>query len=268
MQENLIQSRQNPKVKFLAGLRKKRDRDQHGCFLIEGRKELENFLASGRSLDELIHCPQFENKPDSKLMEDTQDIGTQTYEFSPHAFEKVSARENPDGWLGLAKTWKTSLEDLQLSSTPLLLVLEGTEKPGNLGAILRTANACAVDAILCNDPGVDLFNPNVIRTSRGLIFSSQIVTASAEDTVRYLQKHDIPTAATVCEDGQPIWSQDLTGPRALVMGNEANGLSPLWQNHANLHISIPTPGMADSLNLSTATAVCLYEVLRQRKGNP
>ena len=268
MKETLIQSRQNPKVKFLAGLRKKRDREQHGCFLIEGRKELENFLAAGRILDELFHCPEFDKKDRGKFWETAKESSEQSYEFSAHAFEKVSARENPDGWLGLAKSWKPSIDDLQLPKDPLLLVLEGTEKPGNLGAILRTANAYGVDAVLCNEPGVDLFNPNVIRTSRGLVFSTKIAIATAQDTVEYLKKHNIAAVATICEGGQVIWSQDFKGPIAFVMGNEANGLSPFWQNHADLRVSIPSPGMADSLNLSTATAVCLYEVLRQRKGNP
>ena len=260
----LIQSRQNPKIKFLAGLRKKRDRDQHGCFLIEGAKELENYLATGRTPTEFFHCPDFHKGGNTTLLQQAQSSATTSYELSPHAFEKVSGRENPDGWLGLAPIEETPLENLQLSEKPLLLILEGTEKPGNLGAILRTANAFGVDAVICNDPMVDLYNPNVIRTSRGLLFSMQVAIAGAKETAAYLQARSIPAAATVCDGGQPLWEQDLTGPLALVMGNEAFGLSEFWQSLATLKLSIPAPGPADSLNLSTATSICLYEVLRQR----
>ena len=261
----LIQSRQNPKIKFLAGLRKKRDRDQHGCFLIEGSKELDNYLASGRKLTEFFHCPDFHKGKDPRLLEQAQSSPATIYELSPHAFEKVSGRENPDGWLGLAPIEETSLDSLLLSPTPLLLLLEGTEKPGNLGAILRTANAFGVDAVICNDPLVDVYNPNVIRTSRGLLFSMQVAIAGAKETAEFLQAHDIPAAATVCEGGLPLWEQCLTGPIALIMGNEALGLGEFWQSQATLQLSIPAPGPADSLNLSTATSICLYEVLRQRE---
>ena len=262
---SLIQSRQNPKVKFLVGLRKKRNRDQHGCFLIEGRKELESFLATQWQLDELFYCPEFIKAEDETLLTKAIERGVKIFELSAHAFEKCSIRENSDGWLGLAKNWQTSLSEIRLSEIPLLLILEGTEKPGNLGAILRTANACGVDAVICNDPLVDLFNPNVIRASRGMVFHMQVVIAESKETSEFLKQHNIQATATVCEDGKPIWSQNLSGPLALVMGNEAIGLSEFWQEKAALNIVIPTPGPADSLNLSTATAICLYEVLRQRR---
>ena len=264
METSFIQSRQNPKVKFLASLRKKRTRDQHGCFLVEGRKELENFLAAGRNLDELFFCPDFVKDGDRSLLGPAQQKGTQLYEFSAHAFKKVSARENPDGWLGLAQTWKTPLAEVQLSSLPLLLILEGTEKPGNLGAVLRTANACGVDAVICNDPMVDLFNPTVIHSSRGLLFSIQVAVAESRETSDFLNDNAIQSAATVCEDGAPLWSLDFNGPLALVMGNETIGLSDYWREQAGLRITIPATGLADSLNLSSATAICLYETLRQR----
>lgn len=264
MNTNVIQSRQNPKIKFLAGLRKKRDRDQHGCFLIEGRKELENFVLSGHKLEELFTYSENWQKADQDFLQKVTSATEQHFELSEHAFEKISGRENPDGWLGLAKSWATNLEDIQLSENPLLLVLEGTEKPGNLGAIIRTANAFGVDAIICNDPMVDLFNPNVIRTSRGLLFSTQVVKAEVSDTVEFLKQRDIIAAATVCEGGLPTWDQDFVQPIAFVMGNEALGLSEFWQNQTQLKISIPAPGEADSLNLSTATSICLYEAVRQR----
>ena len=267
MSSNIIQSRQNPKIKFLAGLRKKRDRDQHGCFLIEGKKELENFIQSGRNLEELFTYQEKWVEADRAFFDHVVASSEQQYELSEHAFEKISGRENPDGWIGLAKSWSNSLEDLQLSTTPLLLVLEGTEKPGNLGAILRTANSFGVDAIICNDPLVDLFNPNVIRTSRGLLFSMQVAKAESSETVEFLRKHDIHTAATVCKGGTTTWKQDFTLPIAFVMGNEALGLSEYWQEHTQFKVSIPSPGPADSLNLSTATSICLYEVLRQRAQN-
>jgi TrmH family RNA methyltransferase len=261
---NLIQSRQNPKIKFLTGLRKKRDRDQHGCFLIEGKKELENFIQSGRKLEELFTFEENWKETDQAFLKTAKKAVQDHYELSEHAFEKISFRENPDGWLGMARSWNTRLEDLQLSENPLLLVLEGTEKPGNLGAILRTANSFGVDAIICNDPLVDLFNPNVIRASRGLLFSTQIAKAENRETVVYLQKHNIQTVATICEGGTPTWSQDLTQPIAFVMGNEALGLSEYWFEQAKYRTSIPSPGKADSLNLSTATSICLYEAIRQR----
>ncbi len=265
---SLIQSRQNPKIKFLAGLRKKRDRDRHGCFLVEGGKELVNFLAAKRPLEELFHCPKFTMGKDQPLLEKAQASGTQIIELSPHAFEKCSNRENPDGWLGLAKSWHLPLDDVVFSDMPLLLVLEGTEKPGNLGAILRTANAAGVDAVICNDLMVDLFNPNVIRASRGLLFPMQVAVAEAGNTVDFLKQQGIRTAATVCGDGEPIWSRDLSGPMALVLGNESIGLSEFWQEQADIRVSIPIQGLADSLNLSSATAICIYEILRQNSTSP
>ena len=264
MNAELIQSRQNPKIKFLTGLRKKRDRDQHRCFLIEGSKELENYFKSGRKLQEFFFCPEFLKEKDQPLLDTAQQHSGQQFELSPHAFEKISGRESPDGLLGMAQTYSPTLEDLQLSEQPLLLVLEGTEKPGNLGAILRTANAFGLDAILCNDPMVDLFNPNVIRTSRGLLFSMPVIKAQAKETAAFLQKHNIQTAATVCQGGTPLWNQNFTQPYAFIMGNEALGLSEYWQQQTHHKISIPSPGQADSLNLSTATSICLYEALRQR----
>ena len=264
MNAEIIQSRQNPKIKFLTGLRKKRDRDQHRCFLIEGSKELENYFKSARKLEEFFFCPEFLKEKNNALLKIAKKHSSQQFELSTHAFEKISGRESPDGLLGLAKTYSTTLEELQLSEQPLLLVLEGTEKPGNLGAILRTANAFRLDAIICNDPLVDLFNPNVIRTSRGLLFSMQVIKAEAKETALFLQQHNIQTAATVCENGTPLWNQNFTQPFAFVMGNEALGLSEYWQQQTHHQISIPSLGQADSLNLSTATSICLYEALRQR----
>ena len=260
----LIKSRQNPRVKFLDGLRKKRNRDQSGCFLIEGRKELESFLGTRRQLKELFYCPEFIETQDETLLKKAIEMGVEIFELSAHAFEKCSVRENPDGWLGLSENWRTTLPEIKFSGIPLLLVLEGTENPGNLGAILRTANACGVDAVICNDPLVDLFNPNVIRTSRGMVFPTQVVIAEPRETAEFLKQQNIQTAATVCENAKSIWTQNLSGALAVIMGNEAKGLSEYWQKQADIRIFIPMPGLADSLNLSTASSICLYEVIRQR----
>jgi TrmH family RNA methyltransferase len=179
-------------------------------------------------------------------------------------FEKVSYRENPDGWLAVFPTPSKSLSDIKLSTVPFLIVAESIEKPGNLGAILRTADAAGVDAILVCDPHTDIYNPNVVRASRGTLFTIPTVELSNMDAFNFLQDNRISIIAATPQAEAEYTQQDLSGPVAVTVGTEDKGLSDFWLQRADLKVKIPMAGKVNSLNVSIATAVIVYEAKRQR----
>ena len=180
-------------------------------------------------------------------------------------FEKISYRENPDGWLAVFPIPKSSLENLKLGASPLLIVAEAVEKPGNLGAILRTADAAGVDALLVCDPRVDLYNPNVVRASRGALFTVPSVEAKNADVLAFLRKHGIKILAATPQAEAEYTRQDLRGPLAVAVGTEDEGLTDFWLKEADIKVKILMRGKANSLNVSVATALIIYEAIRQRK---
>lgn len=268
MTRKRIDSPKNPFIKELLRLRERRERDRSGRFLIEGVREVERALAAGIRIDQLLVAPELTRPEGQALAATAERSGISVTELSGQAFVRLTIRENPDGLMALADTWRTGLSELELPGEPLLVVLDGLEKPGNLGALLRTADAVDADAVFVTGPGTDPFNPNVIRASMGSLFSRPLVTAQAEELRRYLEARGVRIVATSPSANRPYWDASLTGPLAIVLGTEHQGLGSEWLAAADEQVHIPMAGMADSLNVATAGALVLYEALRQRRGNP
>jgi TrmH family RNA methyltransferase len=253
-----ITSTQNPRVKHIIKLREdKKQRQRDEMVLVEGWDEINLALSAGHKPQTLLTAPELSNR---RLRVGNAEIIT----VNRAVFEKMSYRENPDGWLGVFPMPKVSLEDLKLRAIPLLVVTESIEKPGNLGAVLRTADAAGVDALLVCDPRVDVYNPNVIRASRGALFSVPTVETGNAACLAFLQKHGVRLAAATPQAETEYTRQDLRGPLAIAVGTEDEGLTDFWMDRADLKVKIPMVGRVNSLNVSIATALILYEALRQR----
>jgi RNA methyltransferase, TrmH family len=261
-----ITSPANPRVKHLVRLRDdKRQRQKDGLMLVEGFDEIQLALAAGHKPQTLLSAPEIVSN--QIIFSSTDTPGAEPVEIlavSRAVFEKVSYRENPDGWMAVFPIPQTSLTDLKLSESPLVIVAESIEKPGNLGAILRTADAARVDAVLVCDPRVDVWNPNVVRASRGVVFSVPIVECDNASALEWLKRGWMrilaasPSAATVYSD------VDLRNPIAIAVGTEDEGLSDFWMQNADVIVKIPMLGRVNSLNVSVSTALIVYEALRQR----
>ncbi len=261
----MIESSQNPEVKRLLKLRRARVRRRERLFLVEGQREIEVAFEAEAIFDRVFYCPAFfgESGP-GELMERLRSQAVSLVEMAKAPFEKVALRKNPDGLLALCPTWESCLEDLTLPPTPLVLVVDGVEKPGNFGAIIRSAEAFGVDALLCVDPNLDLFNPNAVRSSQGLLFRQPVFPCDRDTAITFLRRHEFLICATSAKSEQSFWELDFRGPSALVMGNEASGLDSFWLDAANHRMTIPMKGVASSLNLSVAAGCLLAEVSRQR----
>jgi TrmH family RNA methyltransferase len=260
-----ITSLQNPRLKQLVKLRDRRPRDEAGVFLVEGYREIRRALEKEVRLQELYFAPEWflgENEP--ALIAQAAAAGAQLYELSKEAFAKAAYRERPDGLLAVAPQWRRTLADLLLPQDPFVLVVEAIEKPGNLGTILRSADAAGCHAVIVCDPVTDIFNPNVVRASTGVLFSVPLVVESSEHVQAWLREKGIRTVATTPAAQQVYSDADLRGPLAVVMGSEQYGLSDFWLKRADLPVRIPMAGQADSLNVAMATIITLFEAVRQR----
>lgn len=254
-----ITSLQNPRVKQIVRLRDdKKERQREGLMLVEGYDEISLALAAGHIPQTLLVAPQL-------VRREFQGIRTEIISVSPEVFGKMSFRENPDGWLAVFPVPRVSLEDLRLSTSPLVIVAESIEKPGNLGAILRTADAARVDAVLVCDPRVDTYSPNVVRASRGTVFTVPVVETKSAQALVYLQRQRIQILAASPSAEAEYTRQNLGVPLAIVVGTENEGLSGFWMSHADLRVKIPMLGKVNSLNVSIATALIVYEAIRQRR---
>jgi TrmH family RNA methyltransferase len=260
-----ITSLQNPRVKQLVRLRERRERDEAGLFLIEGYREVRRALEKAVQMKELYFAPDWflgENEP--ALLEQARQAGAQLFELSKDAFAKCSYRDRPDGLLAVAPQWKHGLADLALRTPPFLLVVESIEKPGNLGTILRSADAAGVDAVIVCDPVTDIFNPNVVRSSTGVLFSVPVVVADSPAVQAWLIEKGVRIVATTPDTPDLYTKTDLRGPLAIVMGSEQYGLSEFWLKNSHARVRIPMAGQADSLNVAMATIITLFEAVRQR----
>lgn len=254
-----ITSLQNPRVKQIVRLRDdKRQRQQDGLMLVEGFDEISLALKAGHAPRTLLTAPALARRQ-------IEEIHAETITVSPAVFEKMSYRENPDGWLAVFPIPRISLEDLKLGEPPLVIVAESIEKPGNLGAILRTADAARVDAVLVCDPRVDAYSPNVVRASRGALFTVPVVETKSAQALVYLQRRGIQILAATPSAEAEYMRQDLRHPLAVAVGTEDEGLSELWMEHADVRVKIPMLGKVNSLNVSIATALIVYEAIRQRQ---
>lgn len=260
-----ITSLQNPRIKQLVKLRDRRPRDEAGVFLVEGYREIRRALEKRVALQELYFSPEwFLGENELALITEANAAGAQLFELSKEAFAKVAYRERPDGLLAVAPQWRRELTDLVLGPTPFLLVVEAIEKPGNLGTILRSADAAGCDAVIVCDPVTDIFNPNVVRASTGVLFSVPLVVEESTRVEQWLRERRIRTVATTPAAEEIYSDVDLRGPLAVVMGSEQYGLSDFWLKQADVPVRIPMAGQADSLNVAMATIITLFEAVRQR----
>jgi len=266
-----ISSPQNPRVKDLARLREGKHRRRMGCYAVEGLRELERALAGGADLTSFYVCEDFwlgdEYGPLAERIAALP--GVECFRMSPAAFEKASNRENPDGLLAVAGMRRAGLDGLVLGETPLLLLIEHVEKPGNLGTLLRSADAAGADAVIVTDPVTDLYSPQAIRASQGSIFALPTAFADNAAAKAFFQKRGIRPVAATPDAPCTLWDVDMRAPLALLLGSEADGLSDFWmKDPGTLRAKIPMSGRsADSLNVSAAAAIFLFEAVRQRGGH-
>jgi len=257
----LITSTQNPKVKSLLALEKSRERRKQQLFIVEGVKEIKLALEAGYKIGNIFFCEEIISPDEINFIHQQDKL---LIPVSREVFDKIAIRESTGGVIAVAEQKIHELHQIQLGKNPLILVVEGVEKPGNLGAILRTADAAGVDAVIICDPQTDFYNPNVIRSSVGCVFTKQIASATSLETIDWLRKHKITIYCTYLKASQPYHQVDYTRPSAIVMGTEATGLSDEWVKNSDANIIIPMQGKIDSMNVSTSAAVVVFEACRQR----
>jgi TrmH family RNA methyltransferase len=259
-----ITSPANPRIKQLVALRRRRGRDLASVTLVEGLAEVRLALDAGVRPEALYFCPDLSSPASLHLAADAAAVGAEVIRVTRPVFEKVSYREGPDGWLAVVPAVQTSLSRLDLPSAPLVLVCAGLEKPGNLGAILRTADAAGVAAVIAADPVTDWGNPNVVRASKGTVFSVPVASATTAEVLDWMTSRGLQIVAASPDARQLVTQVDLTGPTAIAVGAEQTGLSAEWLERADVRLRIPMFGRADSLNVSTSAAIITYEAVRQR----
>lgn len=269
MRIETVTSVQNPKIKDLLSLQEKsRMRRQKGLFVVEGRRELMHCLTAGYVPSHLFICgeillPEEMNEIVSLSEKANPSVGIT--QVNSYIYDKIAYRGGTEGVIAEMKSVERKLSDLKLSPSPLIAVLEGVEKPGNLGAVLRSADAAGADAVIICDPLTDIWNPNLIRASLGAVFSRQVAVASSEETIAFLKEKGIRIFTAQLQDSSVYYSTDFKGPTAIVMGTESTGLSSQWREAASGHIMIPMLGQLDSLNVSVSAAILLFEAVRQRQ---
>jgi len=257
-----ITSLANPRVKAYARLKAAKERRQTGLFLIEGYREIERALAAGVDIEILLTCPELLTGGHESALEATRALGT--LELAPVPFCKIALRQHPPGMIAVAHSFDTRLERLRLGPDPLVLVVERVEKPGNLGAMMRTADGVGVDAVVMADAATDVFNPNVIRASQGSLFGLPLAVASTADAIEWARGEGLRVIAGYLEADRDLWQSAMTGPTAILVGAEDVGISDAWRDVAEA-VRIPMAGTADSLNASVSAALLLYEAVRQRR---
>jgi TrmH family RNA methyltransferase len=261
----MIASLHNPRVKQAARLRDHRQRQKEQLILIDGARELARAIAAGVALREVFVYPELCRCEESRrLLELLPGSGGQRLDVSQAVFAKLAFGQRAEGVVGVAAAPRRRLEDLVLPADPLVVVLEGVEKPGNVGAVLRSADGAGVSALVAADPRTDLFNPNVIRASLGTIFSMPVAAAAPADVLAWLRGRGLQILAARVEGSVSYTEVDYRRPTAIVLGSEAQGLTPLWNGGDVRAVRLPMLGVADSLNVSAAAAVLFYEALRQR----
>lgn len=254
-----ITSLQNPLVKEMMRLKEKsRERRKSGRFIIEGQRELELALKGGYHIETLMICPEIKdgNKSDK--------LDIDTVYLSPQVYEKVAHRGSTEGIMAIVTSKNHDVELLRLRENPLILVAEAPEKPGNIGALLRTADAANLDAVLIANPKSDLYNPNIIRSSVGCVFTTQIGLGSTQQIIQFLKTNAIQIFCAALTASKNYAHCNFSGPTAIVMGTEATGLSEEWLNNADQNIIIPMQGDIDSMNVSVSAAILIFEAKRQR----
>ncbi len=258
-----ISSPQNPLIKQLVLLKEKsRQRKKSNQFLIEGKRELSLAIKGGYKVETLLFFPDLFSKSEAESM---SSHGIDIIEISKEVFQKLAHRDTTEGVIAVVKSKNHALEGLKFESkNPLILVAEAPEKPGNIGALLRTADAANVDAVIIANPKSDLYNPNIIRSSVGCVFTTEIAMASSSETIAFLQTYNFNIFSAILQESEPYHTQDYSLPTAIVVGTEATGLTQEWRAAATQNISIPMQGDIDSMNVSVAAGILIFEAKRQR----
>ena len=259
-----ITSIQNPYIKNLVKLQEKaRERKKQGLFIIEGKREISLAISSKYEFDNVLFFPKIISEKEITQLFNQNMNRT---EISLEVYQKLAYRDSTEGIIAVTKTKDLSLNKIQLNNKkPLILVAEGIEKPGNIGALLRTADAANVDAVFIASPKSDLYNTNIIRSSVGCVFTNQIAQGTSEEIIAYLQKNSIDIYAATLQNSNEYHKQDFTNSAAIIVGTEATGLSNIWRTVATQHINIPMQGKIDSMNVSVSAAIIIFEAVRQRK---
>ena len=281
MTENYISSVQNPKIKLLTALQKKSsERRSRGLFVVEGLRELQHCVEAGFEVESVFCCREFlgddsdgcffndfGGRNDGFAQISTADSidSSRFYSVSPKVYEHIAYRGSTEGVVAVVKCRERSLDDLELGENPLLMVLESVEKPGNLGAVLRSADAAKADAVIVCDPLTDLYNPNLIRASIGAVFTVPVVACDSTTCIDFLKSKNIKILTAQLQDSSLYYETDMRRGVAIVMGTESTGLTQQWRLAADAHIRIPMLGRLDSLNVSVSAAILLFEAVRQRK---
>lgn len=257
-----ITSVQNPYIKSLVLLQEKaKERKKTGTFLIEGIREIELAAKGGYEIETILFLPEIISIDQINKYTNSQ---INLIEISKEVYQKLAYRDTTEGILAIAKTKSFSLSDLKLPKNPLILVAEAPEKPGNIGAMLRTADAANLDAVIIANPKSDMYNPNIVRSSVGCLFTNQIATGTTEEIITFLKNNSINFYAATLQNSTSYHTQDYTKPTALVVGTEATGLSKEWRTASTQNIIIPMQGEIDSMNVSVAAAILIFEAKRQR----
>jgi RNA methyltransferase, TrmH family len=263
-----LTSTANPRVKSISRLRDRRERERTGLTLVDGAREVRRAIESAAVFDEAFVCvPLLQGADARAALDRLAEAGVRITTTSQTVFEKLAFGERAEGILAVVRVPSLALDDLELSPDPLLVVLEGVEKPGNLGAVLRSADGAGADALIVADTRTDPFNPNVIRASAGTVFSVPLAVAPADEVIAWLRDRGIRIVATRVDDPAAYTDADLRGPLAIALGSEVEGLTERWAGGGIEAVSLPMLGVADSLNVSVTAAVLLYEARRQR-GRP
>ncbi|MBP2830555.1 RNA methyltransferase [Aquimarina sp. U1-2] len=264
--QNSIQSSQNPKIKFLTQLKEKaRIRKKEECFIVEGQREILLAIKGQYTLRHVYYCSSIISK--EKVLKITKEHRTaiEYFEITSEIYQKLAYRTTTEGILAIAIAKNLSIENLKLSSkNPLILIAEAPEKPGNIGALLRTTDAAQLDAVIIANPKTDLYNPNIIRSSVGCLFTINIATGSSTDIIKFLQQENINIYGAALEKAETYHTQDYTQSTAIVVGTEATGLSTTFLSQTTQNIKIPMNGVIDSMNVSVAAGILIFEAKRQR----
>ena len=259
-----ITSAQNPRIKNFIHLQKAKERKEQNVFVLEGSKEYAQAIRHNYQFVAVFVCPDLISEVYFKALSAGINHDAEVYPVSKEVFDKIAYREGSGGIIALARPNSHSLENLNLKAIPLFLILESVEKPGNLGAILRTADAAGIDAVIVCDPQTDIYNPNVVRSSIGCLFSVPLAVCNSNEAIAWLKSNHIAIYCTYLKAAVSYTDVDFTKPSAIVMGTESEGITDKWVAAADQNIIIPMQGSADSMNVSTATAVVVFEACRQR----
>lgn len=260
-----ITSAANPRVRHLIRLRRGAHRARAEQIVIEGAREIRRALEAGIRVETLFVCPEHAQRPDDlACLEQAAALGIERIACTPMVFAKLALRGSTEGLIALATPPRCGLDALTLRAEALLVVAESVEKPGNLGALLRNADAAAADAVLVCDGRTDPFNPNAIRASLGAVFTLPVIPCAPDEALAYLRRQAVRIVAATPEGDGCYTEADLTGPIAVVVGSEALGLQPFWLHAADQRVRIPMLGRVDSLNVATAAALLMFEAVRQR----